>query len=80
MAVDQMEGLTVFHLFDRLTLRHLGAFKGNACAHTDGIALADIPFDLFPGGAVFAVHDDRGVAAFSWADIEENVPDKPRAK
>ena len=39
IAVDQLAPLTMFHLFDRMTLEPRGSFTGDVTAHTDGIAL-----------------------------------------
>jgi 3-phytase len=69
ITTDQDLGRNVFHLFDRQTLRHAGAFQGAVTRNTDGIWLAQGPFAGFPSGALFAVHDDQAVAAFDWRDI-----------
>jgi 3-phytase len=64
IATDQDLATNVFHLFDRRTLRHVGAFEGNVTRNTDGIGLTQRRFGPFRGGALFAVHDDQAVAAF----------------
>jgi 3-phytase len=69
ITTDQDQGRNVFHLFDRRTLEHAGAFQGAATLNTDGIWLAREPLPEFPAGALFAVHDDQAVAAFDWRDI-----------
>jgi 3-phytase len=69
IAVDQLFPLTRFLLFDRETLAPRGVFTGNTVAHTDGIALHAAATREFPAGALFAVHDDRAVAAFDLAEI-----------
>lgn len=69
IAVDQLLPLTVFHLFDRVTLEPRGSFSGRTTAHTDGIALHAAATARFPGGALFAVHDDKAVAAFDLRDV-----------
>jgi 3-phytase len=69
VAVDQLSPLTVFHFFDRQTLARVGSFTGGTVAATDGIALRTAPTRRFPGGALFAVHDDKSVAAFDLRDI-----------
>lgn len=69
VAVDQLQTLTVFHLFDRTTLTLRGSFTGNVVAATDGIGLRTTPSKRFPNGALFAVHRDKSVAAFDLRDI-----------
>ena len=69
ITTDQDDGRNVFHLFDRQTLAHLGGFAGELTRNTDGIWLAQEVLPGFPAGALFAVHDDRAVAAFDWRDI-----------
>jgi 3-phytase len=69
VAVDQLSPLTVFHFFDRRTLKRIGSFTGATVAATDGIALRTAPTRRFPAGALFAVHDDTSVAAFDLRDI-----------
>ena len=69
IATDQDYTHNVFHVFDRDTLEHVGAFEGAVTRNTDGIALMPRAFDQFPSGAFFAVHDDQAVAAFDWRVI-----------
>ncbi len=69
IATDQSREVNTFHVFDRASFRHVGSFRGAGVLNTDGIALTQDGFDLFPRGAFFAVHDDGNVAAFQWADI-----------
>ena len=69
LAVDQQAPLTWFHLFDRTTLAPVGSFHGASTANTDGIALHAPATPRFPGGALYAVHDDRAVSAFDLRDI-----------
>ena len=69
LAVDQQAPLTSFHLFDRATLAPAGSFHGNVTANTDGIALHAAATPRFPGGALYAVHDDRAISAFDLRDI-----------
>ena len=64
VAVDQLSPQTVFHLFARDSLAHVGSFRGLRTAQTDGIALHAATSRSFPAGALFAVDDDRAVAAF----------------
>lgn len=69
LTTEQGKGRTVFHLFDRATLAHVGAVAGKSVANTDGIWLHDVPSARFPEGALYAVHDDQGVVALDWRDI-----------
>lgn len=69
IAVDQLSPLTTFHLFDRLTLEPRGSFEGLVTAHTDGVALHAIATPRFPGGALYAVHDDKSVSAFDLRNV-----------
>lgn len=69
VATDQRQQRTVFNLFDRRTLALAGSFTGSFVANTDGIAVAALPSSRFPGGALFAVHDDQSVAGFSFVEI-----------
>jgi 3-phytase len=76
VTTDQGKGRNVFHLFERVSLAHAGAFQGARTLNTDGIWLASEALPSFPGGAFFAVHDDQAVAAFDWRDIANalNLP------
>jgi 3-phytase len=69
VATDQGEIVNTFHVFDRLTLAHLGSFRADGVLNTDGIALTQTPFPGFESGAFFAVHNDGNVAALRWSDI-----------
>lgn len=69
LSTDQATDRTVYHLFDRKTLRHAGAFTGRTTANTDGIWLAQSGVPGFEAGALFAVHDDQAVSAFDWAEV-----------
>lgn len=69
IAVDQRMPLSDFHVHDRVTLAPVGSFRGRLTANTDGIALHLSPTPDFPGGAMYAVHDDRAVAAFDLRDV-----------
>jgi 3-phytase len=73
VATDQHDALSIFHLFDHRTFDHLGAFSGETTANTDGITVTSMASEAFPSGAVFAVHDDRGVAAFDWRGVRDRV-------
>lgn len=69
VAVDQQAPRTFFHLFDRATLAPIGSFHGEVTANTDGIALHAAATPRFPGGALYAVHDDRAISAFDLRGI-----------
>jgi 3-phytase len=69
VAVDQLFPLTRFHLFDRKTLALRATWHGDTTANTDGIALHAAPTRAFPHGALFAVHQDKAVAAFDLGEV-----------
>lgn len=69
ITTDQGRDLTLFHVFDRRELGYLGTFTGEKTAMTDGIWLDATGSREFPYGALYAAHDDAGVAAFDWQDI-----------
>jgi 3-phytase len=69
VATDQGKVVNTYHLFDRMTLAHVGSFGSPTIKNTDGIALTQRALPGFPAGALFAVHDDGGVAAISWEVI-----------
>jgi 3-phytase len=76
IATDQFKDRSLFHLFDRDTLEHVGAFTGNRTANTDGVWLDQEGDARFPEGVFYAVDDDQAVAAFDWRDIARalNLP------
>lgn len=69
IATDQGMEQNTFHVFDRRTFEHLGAFTGATTRNTDGVALSQTGFGPFPAGAFYAIHNDGNIAAFSWAEI-----------
>ena len=69
LATDQFKDRSLFHVFDRKTLEHLGAFAGETVGNTDGVWLQQSATRRFPAGVFYAVHDDMGVGAFDWRDI-----------
>jgi 3-phytase len=73
ITTEQGKQRSVFHLFDRHSLKHVGAFQGNTVANTDGIWSMQAPSARFPHGALYAVHDDQGVVAFDWASIAKQL-------
>lgn len=77
ISTDQDIDLSRFLVYDRESLALLSAFSGHTTANTDGIALHAAGAPGFPDGVLFAVHDDRGIAAFDWADVAASL-DLPR--
>jgi 3-phytase len=71
VATDQGMERNTFHVFDRVTLQHVGSFRGAGVLNTDGIALTQRAAPRFPDGAFYAVNNDASVAAFSWAVIAQ---------
>lgn len=69
IATDQFKDRSLFHVFDRASLQHLGAFAGDTVSNTDGIWLHQAGTARFPQGVFYAVHDDQGVGAFDWREI-----------
>ena len=69
IATDQFKDRSVFHLFDRRTLTHVGAFAGETVGNTDGVWLRQSASARFPAGVFYAVHDDQAVGAFDWRDV-----------
>jgi len=69
IATDQFKDRSLFHVFDRRTLKHVGAFSGRITANTDGVWLDARGDARFPKGVFYALHDDQAVAAFDWRDI-----------
>ncbi len=69
ITTDQYKDRSLFHLYDRVTLEHVGAFAGQTVANTDGVWLHQRATTRFPNGVFYAVHDDQGVGAFDWRDI-----------
>lgn len=68
IAVDQLRP-TVFRVYDRKTLAPLKTFSGEVVANTDGEVLYPVSTRRFPAGALFALHDDKAVAAFDLRDL-----------
>lgn len=73
ITTEQGKQRSVFHLFDRRTFKHVGAFQGNTVANTDGIWLDPHASPRFPDGVLYAVHDDQGVVAFDWASVARQL-------
>ncbi|MBD8524988.1 phytase [Pseudomarimonas arenosa] len=73
LTTDQYKDRSVFHVFDRQSLAHLGAFAGNTVSNTDGVWLQQAATQTFPNGVFYAVHDDQGVGAFDWRHIAQTL-------
>lgn len=69
LTTDQFKDRSLFHVYDRQTLRYVGAFAGQTVGNTDGVWLHQAATTRFPAGVFFAVHDDMAVAAFDWREI-----------
>jgi 3-phytase len=70
LIAEQRPFLTLLHLFDRKTYEEKAVFTGNPnLANTDGIAFYQGDFGPFKQGALFCVHDDVRVQAYSWGDV-----------
>jgi len=69
IATDQGPEVNTFHLFDRVSLEHVGAFAAARTNTTDGIVLTQRAFGPFRAGAFYMAHGDAAVSALSWADI-----------
>jgi 3-phytase len=69
ITTDQFKDRSLFHVWDRVTLEHVGAFAGETVGNTDGVWLHQGATKRFPAGVFYAVHDDMGVGAFDWRAI-----------
>lgn len=69
IVTDQSMENNIFHLFDRKSFKHIGAFSGKNTLNTDGIWLADKKIGNFNTGLFFAVHNDGNVSAFDFEKI-----------
>jgi 3-phytase len=69
ITTDQGKVTNTFHVFDRVTLAHVGSFQLDGVLNMDGIALTQKGVGPFPSGAFYAVNDDGDVAAVGWSEI-----------
>lgn len=69
VVADQGERTNTYHVLDRSTFAHHGAFTGARTRLTDGVALTQQAFGPFPAGAFYASHLDGSVSAFGWREI-----------
>lgn len=65
---DQNATPVEFEVFDRKSLSWITSFSGPT-EGTDGVVLTQEPLANLPGGSFYAVHLDRSVHAYHWADI-----------
>ena len=72
IAVDQLQP-TVFRLYDRKDLKPVKTFSGKVVANTDGQVLHAVATPRFPAGALYALHDDKSVAAFDLRDLVKTL-------
>ncbi len=74
MLTDQRKTLTVWHVFERRTLRYVTAFTGRPrIANTDGICVYAEPLGPFSAGLLLAVNNDAEVCSYSLADVADIV-------
>lgn len=73
IVTDQGPVVNTFHLFDRQTLQHLGAFRGTVTNTTDGVALTQRAVGPYEAGMFFAAHFDASISAFNWRMVAEAV-------
>jgi len=69
---------TRFHVHARGSLAPAGVFSGERTGITDGLAVFAGATARFPGGALFALHEDRAVAAFDLRDVARALRLSPR--
>jgi len=74
VVTDQGLKLTVLRIFSRDGSKYIGAVTGDpVLANTDGITLSPGDLGPFKRGALYCVHNDLRVQAYSWADVEKAV-------
>jgi 3-phytase len=69
VTTDQGNPVNTFHLFDRQTLAHIGAFRGAVTHTTDGVALTQRAIGEATEGMFFAAHADAAISAMTWREI-----------
>lgn len=81
IVTDQQDDVSIWHVFDANDYRHLGAFTGDpTIAKTDGICLFAKPFGPFTRGAMFAVHDDTDIRAYSLEAVLKAIENDAKGK
>lgn len=73
ITTDQGPVINTFHLFDRRTHAHVGAFRGGVTNTTDGVALTQRAVGTHSDGMFFTAHFDAAISAFDWRDIAERA-------
>ncbi|MCF7799543.1 hypothetical protein K9L05_02555 [Candidatus Babeliales bacterium] len=73
ITTDQSIVKNIFHVFDRLTLKHLGSFKAEKTSNTDGIIITTRPLGKFLHGIFYAVNDDGNITAINWDKIMQTL-------
>jgi len=68
IIADQNASPTEFEVFDRRTLTSLGNFSGETKG-TDGTTLTQAALPGLPSGSFYAVHSDKAVHVYDWANI-----------
>lgn len=74
VTTDQRPRVTVFHLFERESLKHVAAFRGERTNNTDGICVTAQGLPQMPQGALWAIDDDRALSGFDWQHIQHSSP------
>lgn len=69
VTTNQGPVVNTFHLFDRQTLAHVGAFRGKVTNTTDGVALTQRAVGPFAEGMFFTAHFDAAISAFDWSEV-----------
>jgi 3-phytase len=69
VVTDQQDDVSLFRVFDRESLEYVGTFRGAVTANTDGTTFEHGPVPGFAAGVLYAVHDDKALSAFDWADV-----------
>lgn len=69
ILADQHRRENRFLVFERRHFELLGAFTGGTVRNTDGVALTQERVGDMAAGALYAVHADRAVGAFSWSEV-----------
>lgn len=66
VCTDQQPDVSVFHVFERSSLRLLGSFRGNKTTNTDGIVVHSQAMGTLLKGGMWAIHDDQALSGFDW--------------
>lgn len=78
VTTDQGPEENTFHVFDRVTLAHVGAFRGGVTNTTDGVALTQRAVGDHADGLFAASHFDAAISAFTWSEIARATGATPR--